>query len=681
MSGTKIGSKSQIASPDGTEKIPVSPTGYVTIQQIADLVSGGVIDAILWDDGGADSAPTFITDDPPDAVVGASYSYTFQVSGSPFSSFTVTSGTLPAGLSLSTDGVLSGTPTTGGTSNFQITAANGISPNAQSPTLTIITTTGPPLTQTLRWFDPSDATTVTQAGGLCSVLADKTGHSTGLGASGALRPTVSTIGALQALSFAAGNDMNSDPLSQPQPLTVFIVVQASASTVTAAASANTEALGTSTGTTPAVFGAVPSAHWAMYNGTTLESTVVMDTAVHVLCGVFNGATSTLELDGVQIAAGQTGSAGFVSGNIALGATTGQTSPWLGKIGEIIYYASALSSSDRVSVQSYLSAKWGASASPSFVSDAPPGGTVGTAYSYTFVASGAPAPTFSVTSGSLPLGLSLSSGGALTGTPTTAATSHFVVTATNGVSPDAVSGTLTIVTVSGAPLPATLSWYDPSDSSSITVASGTVTALADKSMHGHDLVNSGSPGLSTINGLAAVNYGAAGASALYSNSMMQAQPVTTIAVVQASPATIAALASGFALVHAIDAGASSHPIPGILASQSNKFWASDDGTRLTSAVAADANPHVISAIYNGVASSLWLDGVQIASGDSGSAGFDAVGPSAGFARIILGAGPFIPAGLVSPWLGLIGEVLQFTSALSPTDRSSVEAYLKAKWGTP
>ena len=77
-----------------------------------------------------------------------------------------------------------------------------------------------------------------------------------------------------------------------------------------------------------------------------------------------------------------------------------------------------------------------SAAPTFTSAAPPAGVVSTAYSHTFTASGAPAPTFSVTVGAVPAGLALAPGGALTGTPTTAGTFNFTVTATNGVNPPA-----------------------------------------------------------------------------------------------------------------------------------------------------------------------------------------------------------------------------------------------------
>lgn len=61
----------------------------------------------------------------------------------------------------------------------------------------------------------------------------------------------------------------------------------------------------------------------------------------------------------------------------------------------------------------------------------PGGTVGTAYSETITASGGTAPySFAVTAGSLPPGLSLSSGGVLSGTPTTAGSYSFTISATD-----------------------------------------------------------------------------------------------------------------------------------------------------------------------------------------------------------------------------------------------------------
>jgi len=65
--------------------------------------------------------------------------------------------------------------------------------------------------------------------------------------------------------------------------------------------------------------------------------------------------------------------------------------------------------------------------------------VGTAYSFSYTATGYPAPTFAVTAGVLPNGLTLSSAGVISGTPT-ASTGTFIytgtVTASNGTSPNA-----------------------------------------------------------------------------------------------------------------------------------------------------------------------------------------------------------------------------------------------------
>ncbi len=61
----------------------------------------------------------------------------------------------------------------------------------------------------------------------------------------------------------------------------------------------------------------------------------------------------------------------------------------------------------------------------------PNGITGTAYNQTLTATGGTAPyTFAVTTGALPNGLTLASGGVLSGTPTTAGTFNFTVTATD-----------------------------------------------------------------------------------------------------------------------------------------------------------------------------------------------------------------------------------------------------------
>ncbi|AOW93771.1 hypothetical protein BFN03_16950 [Rhodococcus sp. WMMA185] len=64
-----------------------------------------------------------IVGDPSEGVVGGDYTYAFEVSGSPAPTVTTTS-ELPAGLTLSKQGVLSGTPTEAGTFPITVTASN-----------------------------------------------------------------------------------------------------------------------------------------------------------------------------------------------------------------------------------------------------------------------------------------------------------------------------------------------------------------------------------------------------------------------------------------------------------------------------------------------------------------------------------------------------------------------------
>jgi predicted outer membrane repeat protein len=80
------------------------------------------------------SAITLTTPSPlPGAVAGVAYSQQFTASGgtAPYT-YAVTGGSLPAGLTLSTSGLMSGTPTTAGTANFTVTATDS---NNQSGSL------------------------------------------------------------------------------------------------------------------------------------------------------------------------------------------------------------------------------------------------------------------------------------------------------------------------------------------------------------------------------------------------------------------------------------------------------------------------------------------------------------------------------------------------------------------
>jgi CSLREA domain-containing protein len=93
--------------------------------------------------------------------------------------------------------------------------------------------------------------------------------------------------------------------------------------------------------------------------------------------------------------------------------------------------------------------------PVITNGPPPNGTVGILYSFTYTATGTAPITFIVASGALPNGLTLSSGGVLSGTPSLAGTFNGTVTASNGTLPDATQNFSIVISpaaVSVAPIP-------------------------------------------------------------------------------------------------------------------------------------------------------------------------------------------------------------------------------------
>lgn len=103
------------------------------------IVDGGTLDENLANSLG-DSvkyAPTITTTTLPNGTVGTAYNQTLIADGTAPITWKVTGGDLPDGLSLSEDGVLSGTPTTADTYNFTVTATNNAGSDDKKFTLTI----------------------------------------------------------------------------------------------------------------------------------------------------------------------------------------------------------------------------------------------------------------------------------------------------------------------------------------------------------------------------------------------------------------------------------------------------------------------------------------------------------------------------------------------------------------
>jgi len=95
---------------------------------------------ILSSDGIA--APQITSSAPAGAKRSVAYSHQFVASGLPLPSFVLSAGVLPPGLTLSVEGLLSGTPTQPGSYNdISVTASNGMAPDA-TQTFNIVVSAG-----------------------------------------------------------------------------------------------------------------------------------------------------------------------------------------------------------------------------------------------------------------------------------------------------------------------------------------------------------------------------------------------------------------------------------------------------------------------------------------------------------------------------------------------------------
>ncbi len=145
--GLTLGSAGQVAATGPISGIPTTPGKYIFWLQIQDTI--GVPASWCTDDkasqrefeidilAGLQIAQRQSVLAP--AQVSIPYSLTFTTTGATGVTWSVSSGALPAGLSLNTDtGVLSGTPTQTGDAQFQIKASSGTRSDVQTYTLPVV---------------------------------------------------------------------------------------------------------------------------------------------------------------------------------------------------------------------------------------------------------------------------------------------------------------------------------------------------------------------------------------------------------------------------------------------------------------------------------------------------------------------------------------------------------------
>ena len=434
-----------------------------------------------------DQAPAITSANTTTFAVGTSGSFSETASGFPTPTFTEY-GLLPSGVTLTSAGVLSGTPAagTGGTYPITITATNGVSPHAsQSFTLTveqapaITSSTGTTFT-----VGSSGLFTVTATGYPASTFTESGPLPSGvtLTAAGVLSGTPAAgAGGTYPITIAATNGISPDA-TQSFTLTVDeapAITSANSTTFTVGASGSlaVTASGYPTPTFTEI-GALPSGVTLTSAGV-LSGTPVAGTggSYSIVLEASNGVspeasqTFTLTVDqapaitsstGTTFTAGSSGSFAVTatgyptstfteSGPLPSGVTLSTAGVLTGTpaVGTGGTYPITLTATNGISPNATQSFTLTVDQAPVITSANTTTFTVGASGSLSVTASGYPAPTFTEI-GSLPSGVTLTSAGVLSGTPVagTGGSYSIVLEASNGVSPDA-SQTFTL-TVDQAP---------------------------------------------------------------------------------------------------------------------------------------------------------------------------------------------------------------------------------------
>jgi len=346
--------------------------------------------------------------------------------------FAVSSGTLPAGITLSAAGILSGAPTAAGTSNFTVQVTN---------TLTNAAAASPPLTATQSYtviIYPALAITTTAASsGTVGVAYSQTFAATGGGGTATYSWSVATGAPPPGLTFSAAGVLSGTPTAAG---TFNFTIQVSSQV-------STNGPGTASAPLSVMIAAVPSLTLTGTLGAATAGTPY--SATLGATGGYGTGTYAFSLTSGSLPPGITlSSSGSLSGTPTGTGTfsfTAQVTSGLATPVANILPLTATQSFTIVVTSVALT-----------IAGSPGSGTVGVPYSATLTGSGgygAGTYTFAVTSGALPADVTLSAGGILSGAPTAVGTSTFTVqvTSTQTGQPLTASQSFTIV-VGVAPAP-------------------------------------------------------------------------------------------------------------------------------------------------------------------------------------------------------------------------------------
>ena len=130
-----------------TNEGTVTTTDGGTLTNNGKIENSGTLPDNINGNGTVNHAPTITTDSLPNGTEGTSYSQTLTATGTAPITWSVTSGSLPTGLTLNeSTGLISGTPTSQGTSNFTVTASNNSGSDSEELSIIIDEQTDVPVT-------------------------------------------------------------------------------------------------------------------------------------------------------------------------------------------------------------------------------------------------------------------------------------------------------------------------------------------------------------------------------------------------------------------------------------------------------------------------------------------------------------------------------------------------------
>ena len=346
----------------------------------------------------------------PNGTVGSGYNFTVAATGGT-APYTFTASGLPAGLSISPAGVISGTPTANGTASVTLTVTDSTNPTHATSSVTL------PLTIS----NQLAVSTTSLPSGVVGAAYNFTVTATG----GVAPYTFTAAGLPAGLSISAGGVISGTPTA-PGTVTAAITVTDSTNPTHMTATANLSIAiapqNPSITTTSLPNGTVGSPYNATITGT--------------------GGTTPYTFTATGLPAGLSISAGGV-----ISGTPTVAGPF-----SIVVTLTDSTNPTHLTATANLSATI-APQTLAITTSSLPSGTVGAGYSAQVQATGGTLP-YTFTASGLPGGLSITTGGQITGTPTLAGSYPVAITVTDSTNPTHLTATanLTIVIsgVSGGP---------------------------------------------------------------------------------------------------------------------------------------------------------------------------------------------------------------------------------------